>query len=71
MRAELARLSTRKIKHRVGTAVDFYATRESEIWILHEDGCQRLMSAGGLCSCDDPESFVIPGPPRSKKVQWL
>lgn len=65
------RLSELGIKHELHKPVDFYATRDAEIWILHEAGCQRAMSAGGLCSCEDPETFTIAGPPRSRKFHWL
>lgn len=48
------------IKHRVPRAVDYYQMRGGrQVWILHEDGCQRQMCCGGLCSCEDPETFEI------------
>lgn len=47
--------------------VDSYTLRElvdgarkvTEVHIIHEGGCQRAMTADGLCFCLDPETFEI------------
>jgi hypothetical protein len=31
----------------------------TERWIIHAGGCQRSMTADGLCSCVEPATFDI------------
>ena len=53
------RLSSHGIEHRVSRKVDYYEIGDVEVHILHTDGCQRAMTADGLCTCADPEAFEV------------
>lgn len=52
-------LSSYGLVHRVPARVDYYVSGGVEVHILHEGGCQRLMTPDGLCSCRDPQAFEV------------
>lgn len=57
-------LSSYGVKHRPPVKADYYEVgRKFEIWIIHDDGCQRQMNCAGLCSCVDPITFCLEGVP--------
>lgn len=46
-------------KHKGMRKVDWYRLRDRCVHIIHEGGCPRSMTADGLCSCLDPETYEI------------
>jgi hypothetical protein len=52
-------LSSYGIKHRTPAKVDYYEADGVEVYILHVEGCQRVMTSDGLCTCADPQAFEV------------
>ena len=47
------------IVHRTPAKVDYYEVGDIQVWIDHLAGCQRSMTADGLCTCEDPETYEV------------
>lgn len=52
-------IARHRAKHGSKRKVDYYVLHDRVVHIIHDGGCQRAMTADGLCSCEDPETYEI------------